>query len=158
MQKLSQDHILCPYFEKYQNLTLCICPDGYIQRDNIICEKNKATISELVYSSNYTFTILVTILLIVVFIKTATSMKTDTKENTFTTLDSESNTNQHSPGDVRNSSASDFLHSSKKTEYKTCCFCWKYKKPSYQYRKRRRFIHLEQSLYVLGKTQAQAHV
>ena len=141
-----KDYILCPYFEQFNNTAVCICPDGYYQEENIICVQNVTNVSDMIYSSNYTFTIIVTALLIIVFIRTVTSMgsKENTKINIFNSDDIESN-------DTR------IQESRNRNEYRTCCFCWKYKKPSYQYKKRRRFIHLEQSLYVLGKTQAQAH-
>ena len=143
-----KDHILCPYYEKFNNTANCVCPDGYFQQDNVICVQNSTNISEMIYSSNYTFTIIVTALLIVVFIRTVTSM--GEKQN---------NTLNISNSDVfeSNDTKTDTFNQTNQTQYRTCCFCWKYKKPSYQYKKRRRFIHLEQSLYVLGKTQAQAH-
>ena len=151
-EKLTQTHIVCPYFKKVENLAVCICPNGYEEQDNMICIENPISVSELVYSSNYTFVMIVGMMLLAVFIKTVTSMSQDSKEqNTFLTSNSESEAN-FTPEDVRRSSSA-----SNQIQTRTCCFCWKYTKPSYQYRKRRRFRHLEQSLYVLGKTQAQAH-
>ena len=70
----------CTYFTKAQNstdLAICVCPDTYSPENNIICIKNE---EKIVLLENYGFTIVVTAMLIIVFMKMMSSMDPKSKK------------------------------------------------------------------------------